>query len=146
MEIAGIKGIMTPPVSPESASGRAAKSVAAEEPGRRTETSKDMPAQASRGDPPEVRRLPAKDAEAPSEKESKNAGEESIEGLATRIKEAAADMRFNLRFVVDKQGGEVVIKVLDGEGKVVRQIPPEAMAELAKSLGVDAGLLVNTQL
>ncbi|GAB6068696.1 flagellar protein FlaG [Methylothermus subterraneus] len=44
-------------------------------------------------------------------------------------------VRRNLEFSVDKDTRQIVVKVIDAEtGEVVRQIPPDAVLELAKFL------------
>ncbi|MBM3302988.1 MAG: flagellar protein FlaG, partial [Deltaproteobacteria bacterium] len=53
--------------------------------------------------------------------------EESVRELADRINEFMRSMNYSLQFVPDREAGIVVIRVLDGKGKVIRQIPPEAM-------------------
>jgi uncharacterized FlaG/YvyC family protein len=55
-------------------------------------------------------------------------------------------MSYSLQFVTDRENGKVVIKVLDGEGKVVRQIPPEAAAAISATFGNSVGLVVNETL
>ncbi|MDR3087269.1 MAG: flagellar protein FlaG [Azoarcus sp.] len=50
----------------------------------------------------------------------------------------------SLQFSIDKDLGKVVIKVMDTETKeVIKQIPSEAVLELAKALGKVEGLLVE---
>jgi len=72
--------------------------------------------------------------------------EEEIRALAERMNKSLQDMRYSLQFVPDLESGEVVIKVLDGEGKVIRRIPPEFMAELSAKVGDSTGLVVNETL
>ena len=52
----------------------------------------------------------------------------------------------SLQFSIDKDLGKVVVKVMDTETKeVIKQIPSEAVLELAKALGKVEGLLVEQQ-
>jgi uncharacterized FlaG/YvyC family protein len=82
----------------------------------------------------EVRENPAKQSE------------EEIRALAERMNTFLQDMRYILKFVPDMESGEVVIKVLDGEGQVIRRIPPEFMAELSAKVGESTGFAVNETL
>jgi len=55
-------------------------------------------------------------------------------------------MRYNIQFVVDKESGGVIIKVVDSEGNLIRQIPPEGLVALSSDTGAGLGLLLNTEL
>ncbi len=77
-----------------------------------------------------------------SEKLDHQAGEENIKALTENINSFMKSMSYSLEFILDKQNGEVVIKVLDGEGNLVRRIPPETAAALAK-MGARTGVVVN---
>lgn len=70
------------------------------------------------------------------------AGEDNIKALTENINSFMKSMSYSLEFILDKKNGEVVIKVLDGEGNLVRRIPPEAAAALAK-MGQSTGMVVN---
>jgi uncharacterized FlaG/YvyC family protein len=72
--------------------------------------------------------------------------EEEVRALAEKMNKSLEDMRYSLRFVPDMDSGQVVIKVLDVEGKVIRQIPPELMVGLADKVGEGTGLVVNETL
>ena len=72
--------------------------------------------------------------------------EEAARALTENINTFMQSMRYSLQFVVDKQNGQVVIKVLDGEGNLVRRIPPEAMTELSHNIGDSIGMVVNQTL
>lgn len=69
--------------------------------------------------------------------------EETIHELADRINEFMRSMNYSLQFVPDRESGMVIIKVLDGKGKVVRQIPPEELASISSMLGERIGMLLN---
>ena len=55
-------------------------------------------------------------------------------------------MSYSIQFVVDREGGGIVIKVLDSEGKLIRQIPPEVMNAVSSAIGMDLGLLLNAEI
>lgn len=51
-----------------------------------------------------------------------------------------------LQFVLDKDSGMTIIKVLDSEtNKVIRQIPSEEVVEMSKQLAKGAGMIVKEQ-
>jgi uncharacterized FlaG/YvyC family protein len=83
---------------------------------------------------PEVREKPARQSE------------EDIHALAEKMNQSLQDMRYSLQFVPDMESGQVVIKVLDGDGKLIRRIPPECMVELSGKVGESTGLVVNETL
>jgi len=71
--------------------------------------------------------------------------EESLQAIAERINQSLKSMGYSLQFIPNKESGVVVIKVLDEKGKVIRQIPPEAMIGLFSEIG-DKGLILNKML
>ena len=71
--------------------------------------------------------------------------EESLRAIAERINQSLKSMGYSLQFIPNKESGTVVIKVLDGNGRVIRQIPPEAMAALFPETG-NKGLILNKTL
>ncbi len=74
---------------------------------------------------------------------SRTLDEESVRELADRINEFMRSMNYSLQFVPDRESGMVIIKILDGKGKVVRQIPPEELASISSMLGDRIGVLLN---
>ena len=59
----------------------------------------------------------------------------------------AKDLGVNLRFAVDKETGEQLVKVLDPEtGKVLRQYPPEEFLQVVKNLRNLKGALFSARL
>ena len=72
--------------------------------------------------------------------------EEAAKALTEHMNSFMRSMRYSLQFVVDRQNDQVIIKVLDGEGNLVRQIPPEALAELSQKSGDGTGMVVNQTL
>ncbi len=95
---------------------------------------------------------PAKEGEKPVSptpeipKVNVQANEETAKALAEHINTFMQNMSYSLQFVMDKQNGQVIIKVLDGEGNLVRRIPPEAMTALSHSIGDSIGMVVNQTL
>lgn len=60
---------------------------------------------------------------------------QQVEQAVKEINDHLQLIRRNLEFSVDKDTQRVVVKVIDAEtGEVVRQIPPDAVLELAKFL------------
>jgi uncharacterized FlaG/YvyC family protein len=72
--------------------------------------------------------------------------EEAAKALAEHMNSFMQSMRYSLQFIVDRDNNQVIIKVLDGEGNLVRQIPPEALAELSRKSGDGTGIVVNQTL
>ena len=79
-------------------------------------------------------------------KEISKIKEEDIQELVDSINRAMKAMNYSLQFVPDREGGAVVIKVLDGGGKIIRQIPPEAILSLSSKFGENLGFLINEKL
>lgn len=69
--------------------------------------------------------------------------EEAVKKLADSMNKFMNDMSYSLQFIPDKEKGNVIVKVLDNEGKVIRRIPPEEMATISGKIGSKTGLLVN---
>jgi len=72
--------------------------------------------------------------------------EKAVQALTENLNSVMKSMNYSLQFVLDKENGLVGVKVLDGEGKVVRRIPPESMGELAGNVGAKTGIVVNETL
>ena len=72
--------------------------------------------------------------------------EKAVKALTDSLNSFMKSMNFSLQFVPDKESGRVVVKVLDGEGNVVRRIPPESLGELAENVGAKTGIMVNETL
>lgn len=67
------------------------------------------------------------------------------EELLNQIKSITEDGAYSVRFEKNKETEELVVKVVDSEtDEVVRQIPPEELMELTKTLKELQGNLVNT--
>ena len=100
--------------------------------------------QADKPEPPKEPEKPAPPPEVP--KVNPAPSEETIKALTENLNSFMRSMSYSLQFVLDKENGQVVIKVLDGEGKVIRRIPPEAMTSLSSSMGSSVGMVVNETL
>ncbi|MCX8117536.1 MAG: flagellar protein FlaG [Desulfobacterota bacterium] len=74
------------------------------------------------------------------------AQEENIRQVAENLNEFMRSIDYNLQFIPDRESGIVIIKVLDGNGKVIRQIPPEAILSLSARIGESIGVLFNSKL
>jgi len=82
-------------------------------------------------------------AEDPSKRENHD-GENSIEGAVSDLNMLAQKMRRELQFSVEKDSGELVVKIIDKEtDEVVRQIPPEVLLELRKRMTEAAGAIFS---
>jgi uncharacterized FlaG/YvyC family protein len=72
--------------------------------------------------------------------------EKQLKAVAEHLNREMQRMQYSLQFMMDKEGKKIVIKVLDGKGNLIRQIPPEEMQTLSASLGGDVGILLNETL
>ena len=77
---------------------------------------------------------------------SVQAKEEATKALAENLNTFMRNMRYSIQFITEKQNGQVIIKVLDGEGNLIRRIPPEAMTALSNRIGDSIGMVVNETL
>ena len=80
-----------------------------------------------------------------SPKTEAKASEQDLKAVADGINNFLKKMQYSLQFVVDKKNGDITIKVLDENGKLIRQIPPEAMAGLSQQ-GAGTGIILNETL
>ena len=71
---------------------------------------------------------------------------EAIKAIVENVNRIIEAMRYNIQFVVDHESGGVTIKVVDGEGNLIRQIPPEGLAALSSDMRAGLGLLLNREL
>jgi uncharacterized FlaG/YvyC family protein len=63
--------------------------------------------------------------------------------IAESINRFMEAMNVELKLIPDLETGRVIIKVINSQGEVVRQIPAEGLVELSSRVGSDIGLLVN---
>jgi flagellar protein FlaG len=71
------------------------------------------------------------------------ADEENLKAVVERVNNFLKNMQYSLQFTVDRKNKEVVVKVLDADGKLIRQIPPEEMVALSRRLGASNGMILN---
>lgn len=71
---------------------------------------------------------------------------EALQNITDSINQFMETMHFRLQFVPGQKAGMVIIRVLDKDGNVIRQIPPDVMAALSSRFGESIGLLLNEQL
>ncbi len=65
------------------------------------------------------------------------------EHLAEAVNEALRNMKYSLQFVVDGKGKDFMVRVLDSEGQVVREIPPEEIRKMQERLLEMMGVLFD---
>jgi len=69
---------------------------------------------------------------------------EPLERVVSDLNQLVRDLHRELRFSVDKDSGDTVIKVIDRETEeVVRQIPSEELMHLRKRLQETAGVIFH---
>jgi uncharacterized FlaG/YvyC family protein len=69
--------------------------------------------------------------------------EETVAALTEKLNQFIETMQYSLQFIPEKDGKQIIIKVYDGQGKLIRRIPPESMSMLADHLGESIGLMLN---
>ncbi|MDX1812082.1 MAG: flagellar protein FlaG [Gammaproteobacteria bacterium] len=69
----------------------------------------------------------------------------TIEAAVNKIREYADQYKRDIRFSIDDDSGQTIVKLLDSNDKVLRQIPSEEVLNLAKSLKEQKGLLFKDQ-
>ena len=96
---------------------------------------------------PAEKPTPPKKEPAPVPKDSPKVdlakNEKAVEALTEHLNTFMKSMSYSLQFILDRENGQVVVKVLDGEGKVIRRIPPESMGDLAGIGSGKTGIVVN---
>jgi flagellar protein FlaG len=84
-----------------------------------------------------------KGAETQQQSETQDASESSLKSIREAI-QAAEKRSTTVKFSVDEDNGELIVKVVNKEtGDVVREVPPEEVRELRKALAEMKGLLVK---
>lgn len=69
---------------------------------------------------------------------------EQLEEIREAVNEALKDMNVGLDFEEDEETEELVVKVMNREKEeLIRQIPPEAMLQVAKRMEEMTGLLIE---
>jgi len=72
--------------------------------------------------------------------------QETLKAVATQIDAFLEDAKYSLEFIPNQENSRVTIRVLDGAGKVIRQIPPEEIVRLSRNTGSGTGILVDEKL
>ena len=71
---------------------------------------------------------------------------EQLDKMVDDLNSFIQDVRRELRFSVDRDSGQTIIKVIDSKSQqVVRQIPPEDIVGMAELLDGRSGLLMRTR-
>lgn len=69
-----------------------------------------------------------------------------LETAVDNIRDFVADVRRELQFSVDKDSGRTIITVIDSDsGQIIRQIPPEEVMKIAKSVADGAFNLIDSR-
>jgi uncharacterized FlaG/YvyC family protein len=68
-----------------------------------------------------------------------------VERAAERLNAALQEFQRDLSISVHQDTGQMVVKVTDLEGNVIRQIPPEQLLEAEINIDKIVGLFVNDQ-
>lgn len=71
---------------------------------------------------------------------------EQLDKIVDDLNSFIQDVRRELRFSVDRDSGQTIIKVIDSKSqRVVRQIPPDDIVGMADLLDGHSGLLMRTR-
>lgn len=90
----------------------------------------------------EAKAKAAKEKERAEKAEQDTRAQEIAEEVASGLNELVHELHRELRFSVDEDSGETVIKVIDQQTEeVVRQIPSEEVVRLRKRLEEAAGVI-----
>lgn len=76
------------------------------------------------------------------ESEPVQLSKEQVQAAVNKLKEYAETYKRNIRFSVDEYSGRTIVKLLDSENNVLRQIPSEELLDLVKSIEQNKGLLL----
>jgi flagellar protein FlaG len=96
--------------------------------------------------PKKSKKADLEETETKSLEKMPEANEEAIRKLIENINQMLSTMNFSLQFVLNREAEQVIIKVLDSQGNLIRQIPPEAVTSLSSNLEEGLGLLFNGKL
>ena len=97
------------------------------------------------GEKVEQGRKEAKGPSAVAEKTGKDNASQAKEEILGTIKALTEDGRYSVRFEKHKATEELVIKLVDKEGEVIRQIPAEEIIALSKHLDDLRGKVIQTE-
>ncbi|MBK6636195.1 MAG: flagellar protein FlaG [Rhodocyclaceae bacterium] len=83
---------------------------------------------------------------APEPQKSAQVTQKQVEQAFEQLKTKLATPSNALQFELDKQSGDTIVRVLDGEtGEVIRQIPSKELLEIARALDKMQGMLLKQQ-
>ncbi|GEM_PF-896884 len=83
-----------------------------------------------------------KDGDRVERRQREGVDAQSLNGTVSELNQMVQSLHRELQFQVDKDSGDVVVKVVDTEtGDVVRQIPPEEVLRLRERLAKSAGAI-----
>ncbi|MBT8100382.1 MAG: flagellar protein FlaG, partial [Gammaproteobacteria bacterium] len=69
---------------------------------------------------------------------------QDVKAAVENLREFVTDMKRELQFSVDEDSGRTIITVIDSDsGKIIRQIPPEEVLQLARSAAEGAFNLID---
>ena len=69
---------------------------------------------------------------------------QDLEAAVENLREFVSDMQRELQFSVDEDSGRTIITVIDSDsGKIIRQIPPEEILQIARSVSDGAFNLID---
>lgn len=102
-------------------------------------------ADASRKRPdPSVRKSMEKPSSPPqSSQKSDVLTKDAVTGVAEALNAIANVLDRKLSFKVNDETGRIMIQVKDGEGNVIRSIPPDDIRNMRESMGSLIGLIYN---
>ncbi len=70
--------------------------------------------------------------------------QQELKAAVESLREFVTDMQRELQFSVDEDSGRTIITVIDSDsGKIIRQIPPEEVLHLARSVAEGAFNLID---
>jgi uncharacterized FlaG/YvyC family protein len=130
MEMTDIKANRVPPSDPEWTSDRVRKFEEPDERSKKNVRTKGPSEGNARGDSQAL----------------KSVSEKTLNDIATRVNQVAESMQYQIQFIVERKSRGVVVKVLDNDGKLIRQIPPEDIAAISSDPDKNSGLLLNTEM
>ena len=82
----------------------------------------------------------------PAESHSVKIESSDLEKAVEKVREVFQTVEPRLQFEVDPDLDRVIVKIMNGEsGEVIRQIPPQEVLNLAKSLQALPGLLLKQE-
>ena len=71
--------------------------------------------------------------------------DEKVNQAVNQLKDYAEKYQREIRFSVDQESGRTVVRLLDNNNKVLRQIPSEDLLNLAKSIEQNKGLFFKDE-